>query len=194
MSRPIVKPKNEVAMITALRNALRNEAGIYTFEMNQSYKPKYSAQHALRGKCHYVDDDALSFFNAKINDADRILDGLFYWIRESKDTSFDGDCREHDFVYFDLFGSVVEEMRIKSAESVSCSNVRELMKSPQALFDIDVVDYYATRLLEKKGQAEDEVKNLGNAIDQIARGACVIGGSGPSATLLLKANKSEEAV
>ena len=67
-TRPKELPKNSRDQIVALKKAMRNQ-GIYTFGMNSSYKPKWSAQSALRGKCHYVDDDTLSFFNAKVNDA-----------------------------------------------------------------------------------------------------------------------------
>ena len=67
-TRPKECPKNTWVQIVALKKAMRNQ-GIVTFGMNSSYKPKYSAQDALRGKCHYVDDDTLSFFNAKVNDA-----------------------------------------------------------------------------------------------------------------------------
>ena len=163
-TRPIEKPKNSRDQLVALMKAMRDQ-GIETFGMNSSYKPKWSAQSALRGKCHYVDDDALSFFNAKVNDAGPICEGLFYFVRESKDTSFDRDCREHDIVYFDVFGSVVEEMRQKSVESVTCSNAYELSNAPQRLFDVDVLEYYATRIQEKKKQLENEVENFGNALD-----------------------------
>ena len=169
-TRPIEKPKNSRDQLVALKKAMRDQ-GIETFGMNSSYKPKYSAQDALRGKCHYVDDETLRFFNAKVNDAGPIVEGLFYFVRESKDTSFDGDCREHDIVYFDVFGSVVEEMRQKSVDAVTCSNAYELSMAPQRLFDLDVVEYYQTRLAEKKKQLENEIKNFGKAIkeaDQIS--------------------------
>ena len=169
-TRPKELPKNSRDQIVALKKAMRNQ-GIYTFGMNSSYKPKWSAQSALRGKCHYVDDDTLSFFNAKVNDAGPICEGLFYFVRESKDASIDGDGREHDIVYFDVFGSVVEEMRQKSVDAVTCSNAYELSMAPQRLFDLDVVEYYQTRLAEKKKQLENEVKNFGKAIkeaDQIS--------------------------
>ena len=162
-TRPIEKPKNSRDQIVALKKAMRDQ-GIHTFGMNSSYKPKWSAQSALRGKCHYVDDDTLSFFNAKVNDAGPIVEGLFYFVRESKDASFDGDGSEHDIVYFDVFGSVVEEMRHKSADAVTCSNAYELSNAPQRLFDLDVVEYYQTRLAEKKKQLENEVENFSKAI------------------------------
>ena len=167
-TRPKECPKNTWVQIVALKKAMRNQ-GIVTFGMNSSYKPKYSAQDALRGKCHYVDDDTLSFFNAKVNDAGPICEGLFYFVRESKDTSFDGDCREHDIVYFDVFGSVVEEMRQKSVEAVTFTNSYELTNAPQRLFDIDVVKYYQDKLAEKKKQLENEVGCFGKAIKEADR-------------------------
>ena len=169
-TRPKELPKNSRDQIVALKKAMRNQ-GIYTFGMNSSYKPKLSAQNALAGKSHYVDDGTLRFFNAKVNDAGPICEGLFYFVRESKDTSFDGDCREHDIVYFDVFGSVVEEMYRKSKDAVTCSNAYELSMAPQRLFDIDVVEYYQTRLADKKKQLEKEVENFGKALkeaDQIS--------------------------
>ena len=165
-TRPRVLPKNSRDQIVALVKAMRSQ-GVYTFGMNSSYKPKYSAQDALRSKCHYVDDSTLSFFNAKILDAGPICEGLFYFVRESKDASIDGDGREHDIVYFDVFGSVVEEMRQKSVDAVTCSNAYELSMAPQRLFDLDVVEYYQDRLTQKKKQLESEAENIGKAIDQI---------------------------
>ena len=62
-------------------------------------------------------------------------------------------------------------MRQKSVDAVTCSNAYELSMAPQRLFDIDVVEYYQTRLAEKKKQLEKEVENFGKAIkeaDQIS--------------------------
>ena len=168
--RPIVRTKNSQDQIVALKKAMRDQ-GIHTFGMNSSYKPKWSAQSALRGKSHYVDDDTLSFFNSKVLDAGPIVEGLFYFVRESKSSDFENTCREHDIVYFDVFGSCVEEMRQKSADAVTCSNLKELEHAPQRLFDLDVVEYYQTRLAEKKKQLENEVENFGKALkaaDQIS--------------------------
>ena len=145
-----------------LRDAL-DKAGVFHFRQNSSYKPKYSAQNALAGKSHYVDDGTLRYFNAKVLDAGPILDGLFYYIRESKEHS-NGFDRVHDYKYFDIFGNTVREMDKKS-ERDECYTSAQLAKSEQRWFDVNPIEYYSKKLAERKMRKQAEVAKYETAID-----------------------------
>ncbi len=143
-----------------LRDAL-DKAGVFHFRMNSSYKPKLSAQNALAGKSHYVDDGTLRFFNSKVLDAGPILNGLFYFIRESKDHS-NGFDRVHDYVYFDCWGNIVDEMRKKS-ERDECYTSAQLAKSEQRWFDVNPLEYYSRELNRRAVQKQAEVERYKKA-------------------------------
>jgi hypothetical protein len=142
-----------------------NQAGVYEYRENYYSKPKYSAQQQLRSKGHYVDDDTLKVFGAKILDAEPILDGLFYYIRESKRDGFDGFERIHSYVYFDIFGNVVEKMREK-AKNDECYSPRQLDLSDQAYFKINPIKYYTEKLAELAERKETEVQKYRDAINK----------------------------
>ena len=144
----------------ALRDAL-DKAGVFHFRMNSSYKPKISAQNALAGKSHYVDDGTLRFFNSKVLDGGPILDGLFYYIRESKDHS-NGFDRVHDYVYFDIWGNIVDEMRKKSDRD-ECFSREQLANSEQRWFDVNPLEYYSRELNRRAVQKQAEVEKYKQA-------------------------------
>tara|TARA_Y100000996_G_C22552445_1_gene654237 strand:+ start:253 stop:798 length:546 start_codon:yes stop_codon:yes gene_type:complete len=142
-----------------------NKAGVFEYRQNSSYKPKYAAQSALAGKSHYVEDSTLGFFRAKVLDAGPICNGLFYFIRESKDHSNDFD-RVHNYVYFDVWGNIVEKMRQKAKDD-ECYTSAQVAKSEQAVFDVDPIDYYTTKLRDRSRRAEKEANDFRFAADVI---------------------------
>jgi len=145
----------------ALRDAL-DKAGVFHFRQNSSYKPKYSAQNALAGKSHYVDDQTLRLFNVKVLDAGPILEGLFYFIRESKSNGFDHVERIHDYKYFDIWGNTVREMDKKS-ERNECYSTSQLAKSEQRWFDVNPLEYYSRELARRAVQKQAEVERYKKA-------------------------------
>ena len=145
----------------ALRDAL-DKAGVFHFRQNSSYKPKYSAQNALAGKSHYVDDQTLRLFNAKVLDAGPILQGLFYFIRESKSNGFDHVERIHDYKYFDIWCNTVREMDKKS-ERDECYSTSQLAKSEQRWFDVNPLEYYSRELNRRAVQKQAEVERYKKA-------------------------------
>ena len=148
-----------------LRDAL-DKAGVFHFRMNSSYKPKLAAQNALAGKSHYVDDQTLKLFNSKVLDAGPILDGLFYFIRESKSNGFDHVERIHDYKYFDIWGNTVREMDKKS-ERDECYSSAQLANSEQRWFDVNPLEYYSRELNRRAVQKQAEVEAYKKA-DRVA--------------------------
>ena len=145
-----------------------NNAGIYEYRENYYSKPKYSAQQQLRSKGHYVDDDTLRVFDAKILDCGPILDGLFFYIRESKKSGFDSSERVHSYVYFDVWGNVVEKWRQKSMKD-ECYSTRQLDVSDQAYFSIDVVKYYRDMLDQWIGIHERNLNQYKSAFVAVSK-------------------------
>ena len=145
-----------------------NNAGIHEYRENYYSKPKYSAQQQLKGKSHYVDDDALSYFDAKVLDCGPILDGLFFYIRESKSNGLDHVERIHSYVYFDIWGNIVDEMFALSKED-ECYSTKQLDKSEQAYFKVDVVKYYKEMLIRWSGIKAKQVADYREATDAVSK-------------------------
>jgi hypothetical protein len=76
----------------------------------QYMHPRGDAQVNLRGRSHYVDDETLRYFKARINYARPHCGGLLYAIVESFEcfvTGEDHEVRRHRGVVFDITGSIV---------------------------------------------------------------------------------------
>ena len=74
---------------------------------SESGHPKWDAQRNLQGRTHYVDDDTLKGFKARILDAGLAHDGLTYWLIESVGSKPTDPRRNKRFVAFDVFGTVL---------------------------------------------------------------------------------------
>ena len=86
---------------------LLQSLGLYPFQSQSGY-PLADAQRNLSGKTHYVDDDTLRGFRAKITDAGIAHGGLTYWIIESvRSKPSDIPGGHFRFVAFDVDGSVL---------------------------------------------------------------------------------------
>ena len=73
--------------------------------LNESSYPINDAQRNLAGRTHYVDDDTMRYFKARINHASGYDDGLTYAILES--VAHPSLGRVHRPVIFDVFGTVI---------------------------------------------------------------------------------------
>ena len=81
--------------------------GLYPFRSESGYA-HYDAQRNLSGRTHYVDDDTLRGFRAKITDSGLAHDGLTYWIVESvRSKPSDIPGGHFRFVAFDVDGTVL---------------------------------------------------------------------------------------
>lgn len=134
----------------------------------ESSDPKYDAQRNLCGRTHYVDDDTLRYFHARILSVHVIDGGLLYAVLESASGDFNRTTRIYRYVVFDLFGNVVDRPDIdsswksteparkamwKALERIDAIAVnREAMERHRAAFDREMVD-----LDKKLTEAGDKV-------------------------------------
>jgi hypothetical protein len=70
---------------------------------------KAAAQRNLAGRSHYVDDDTLRFFHARILNARPVAQGLILCLIESVAGDINNRSRGFRFVAFDIFGTVVTD-------------------------------------------------------------------------------------
>ena len=93
-------------MQTLIKNLRLNGISIFS---DKNYDAKYNAQRNLDGKTHYVDDDTLKYFNARILKCRVLHDGLILAIIESLDIPEHGKAKR--VVFFDIFGGVIGKSR-----------------------------------------------------------------------------------
>jgi hypothetical protein len=82
--------------------------GIRPFRCESSY-PENDAPRNLQGRTHYVDQDTLKSFQARILDAGHSKDGLVYWLVESVQSRPNHGGYTRRAVVFDVFGTVINE-------------------------------------------------------------------------------------
>ena len=87
-----------------------NEISIYQFRPESGYTT-YDAQRNLSGRTHYVSDDTLKYFKARILRGITSKNGLFYILQESLPHPDFAMKRVRRNIVFDVFGSVVGEWR-----------------------------------------------------------------------------------
>lgn len=80
--------------------------GVDLYRDESSY-PVPRAQRALSGRTHYVDDDTMKYFGARINSSHADHNGLYFYLLESVKHPSMG--RVHRAVVFDVFGTVLTE-------------------------------------------------------------------------------------
>ena len=94
-----------MAKLETIKLAL-DAMGVRLYEDKSCY-PEGNARRNLMGRTHYVDDDIMHYFKARINSAYHSDDGLTFYIRESVGHPSDG--RLHRCVLFDVFGDVLTD-------------------------------------------------------------------------------------
>ena len=87
-----------------LKTALHS-VGIYEYQNKSSY-PDSDAKRNLQGRTHYVDDDTMRYFKARILRSHVSPSGLHYIIQESLPHP-EHSKRVRRNVIFDVFGTVV---------------------------------------------------------------------------------------
>jgi hypothetical protein len=129
---------------------------VYPYQSESCY-PLSNAQRNLSGRTHYVDDDALRYFKARINSAHEYQDGLLFCLIESVGHPSLG--RVHRFVAFDVFGDVVTER-----ESFRRSS-RQAEKDKHAfLASFDAVAHTWKRIGERFHSLANQLAELETAI------------------------------
>ena len=79
---------------------------------NMYMKPKADAQHNLRGRTFYVDDDTLKYHKARILNSAPACDGLVYWIIESYAKDYENSARAFRPVVFNILGDIVYRVNL----------------------------------------------------------------------------------
>lgn len=101
-------------------------------------QPKYYAQDQLQGRTHYIDDDTLRYFHARINSAYTTADGLLFCIIESSAADPDNSSRISRGVVFDVFGQTVYRPNIDESFKTG-DQARKAMK--QFLDGFDAIEH-----------------------------------------------------
>ena len=111
------------------------------------YDAKYNAQRNLEGRTHYVDDDSLKFFHARINSCRTACGGLILIITESTAKCPNNRSRGHRFVAFDLFGNVINDR--DHCDSMRSKSDAAYKDSLEWLESFDVLAHYKTTMAER---------------------------------------------
>lgn len=143
--------------------AIALACGAQRFERN-GYEAKAMTQRNLSGRTHYADDDTLKFFSARINSARVEHSGLLLVITESTASGFIDPTRQHRFVAFDLFGTVVNDrdgQEFKRSEQADKA-MREWLEG------FDVLAHYKAAMVERAERLKREAKALTDAARKIS--------------------------
>lgn len=129
--------------------------------IGNSWNAKVRAQDALSGLTHYVDNDTLKFFNARINKAFSVSGGLFFVVYESVAIGWKGS-RVHRFKMFDVFGRVI------GTPDSEFPNSKQVDKAFWSWYnDFNANEYYRQVIADKYLQAKDRAKKLSDLFDSL---------------------------
>lgn len=120
-------------------------------------QPKYYAQDQLQGRTHYVDDDTLRYFYARINSAYATADGLLFCILESSAADPNNRSRITRGVVFDVFGNPVYRPNIDESFKTG-DQARKAMK--QFLDGFDAVEHTRDAIFEKADRMQLEAARM----------------------------------
>jgi hypothetical protein len=138
---------------------------------SESSDAKRNAQRNLAGRTHYVDDDTLRYFRARVLSARIVSDGLLFAILESASANPNHSKRIFRYVIFDLFGFVLARPDIEH----SFSRQQQAEKAMWAALDaIDAKAVTLAAIKDRRASNERELDNLTivvNAIDAQSRAA-----------------------
>lgn len=135
------------------------------FEQKTYVSSKRNAQLNLSDKTHYVSDDTLRYFHARIVAARDVCDGSLFRIIEAVALDYDNTRRGFRFVVFDVWGTVVERADLKESWSTS----RAAEKAFGKWFStFNVNEHYRIELLSKAYAAKREAQEYGDAAKRLA--------------------------
>jgi hypothetical protein len=144
-------------MKTKIESAL-NILGVRLYRQESCYSLS-DAQKNLQGRTHYVDNDTLKGFRARVLNAFPSHDGLVYWIIESVGNKpFDGKANKR-FVAFDVFGDVISDREQWHTTSKAADKERRAF-----LDSFDAEKHTESRLLEKAKRDTENAQAVFNAI------------------------------
>jgi hypothetical protein len=114
--------------------------GLYGYKSSHA---KYNAQENLRGKTHFVDDDALRFFGSRISRASDTCSGLLFYVIESSYLDMAKTKRGFRYAVFDLFGNEVARQTLDEALPTSEKAYKAMYNRINSL---DVAEHYRQAL------------------------------------------------
>lgn len=125
------------------------------------YDAKYCAQRNLTGKTHYVDEDTLKFFHARIVSTRGMQEGLLFGMVTSVAKDSDNRSRGFRFVVFDLFGTVLNDR--DHADSMHNKSDKAAAAMAEWLESFDVLAHYKRAMLERADQLQREAAEMSKA-------------------------------
>jgi len=123
-----------------------------------------NAQSMLIGRTHYVDDNTLRYFGARITSAQPSTFGLFYRITESVGRESNGGKRGFRTVLFDINGQTVYRPSLEEMQSTST-------KAEKVFYEwfetFDVVAHYREQIALKATHTRDQTARLETAFNAL---------------------------
>ena len=100
---------------------------------------RYNAQHNLRGRSHFVDEDTLRYFKGRVLSAYDSADGRLFVVVHSQRENWDNANRIFSYAIFDLAGSIVAG-RVQSYKTAAkarkeCEEMLEQIDADQLTLD-----------------------------------------------------------
>ena len=132
---------------------------------NKSSDPKRNAQLNLAGRTHYVDDETLRYFHARILSSRVVDDGLLFAVVESASGDANHSSRIYRYVIFDLFGTVIERPDLKSSWKSSAPAEKAMWR---ALNAIDAIAHTRAAIEHDRAAHQSELARISAKVDAIA--------------------------
>ena len=133
---------------------------------NESSDAKANAQRNLSGRTHYVDDDTLRYFRARILSTRVVDDGLLFAMVESASGDMNHTTRIFRYVIFDIFGTVIERPDIEASWKSSPPVEKAMWR---ALNAIDAVKVTREAIERHRARQEYEITEMLGKVDAIVR-------------------------
>lgn len=123
----------------------------------ESCDAKYNAQRNLQGRTHYVDDDTLRYFKARILSSQHAADGLLFALVESVALDPNNSMRGYRFAIFDIFGTVLARPDLEHAFKTS-DRARKALRD--AIDKIDAKAHTFDAIARQRAQHNREMDEL----------------------------------
>jgi len=123
---------------------------------------KRNAQMNLKGRTHYVDDDTLRYFRARILMTRETDNGLLFAILESASADSGHQSRIFRGVVFDVFGTVLSRPSIEQAHKTRKAAEKALWKS------LDAIDAHAVTMAAIEAQRNSYAQEMDRLAAKIA--------------------------
>jgi hypothetical protein len=142
-------------MNSQLANQIARSFNTQLFHSKYCRTARADAQSMLIGKTHYVDDNTLRYFGARITSAQQSTFGLFYKITES--VKLPNGSRAFRTVLFDLNGEVVYRPDVDEMHKSSAKAEKAFYSWFESL---NPEEYYKNKIQEKINRKLKDISHL----------------------------------